>query len=77
MEITYHEQVKKVLNLHWNGQNLPISTQYVYHPENIRAESLAVCDSNESVFFKYALGKGFVYLLKASTDPYRKTNILH
>lgn len=59
VEVSYREQVKKVLNLHWNGQNLPISTQYVYHPESIRAESLAVCDSNESVFFKYALGKGF------------------
>lgn len=63
VEVSYREQVKKVLNLHWNGQNLSISTQYVYRPESIRAESLAVCDSNEPVFFKYALGKGFVYLL--------------
>jgi len=63
VEISYREQVKKVVKLHWNGQDLPISTRYVYHPESSRAEALAFSDEQEPVFFRYAMGKGTVYLL--------------
>lgn len=63
VEFACREIVNKVETVSINDQYLPIHTQYFYHPENIRAESLAICENDEPVFFKYALGKGFVYLL--------------
>ena len=63
VEISYREQVRKTVSLRWNGHDLPISTQYIYHPESSHAEPLAVYDGQEAVFFRHAFGKGTVYLL--------------
>ncbi len=63
VEIAYREQVRKNVSILLDNQKLPVNTQYFYHPECYSAESLAVCESGESVFFKHRLGQGCVYLL--------------
>lgn len=63
VEIAYREQIRKQVSILWNDRELPVNTQYFYHPESSCAEPLAACDNGESVFFKYPLGQGYVYLL--------------
>lgn len=63
VEIAYREQIRKPVSILWGDHKLPINTQYFYHPESSRAENMALCDNGEAVFFKYPLGRGYVYLM--------------
>lgn len=70
VEVAYREQIEKVVTIQWHGHKLPINTQYFYHPESSRANDLAVCDTGETVFFKYPFGRGYVYLLTLPLERY-------
>jgi endo-1,4-beta-mannosidase len=63
VQIEYRKQVNKEITVDFHGQKLPIFTQFFYKIEQYEAEPLARCESGEPVFFRYSLGKGFVYLL--------------
>ena len=63
VQIEYRKKVNKEITAVFHGQKLPIFTQFFYKIEQYEAEPLARCESGEPVFFRYSLGKGFVYLL--------------
>lgn len=88
VEIAFREQIQNPVSILLNNHKLPVNTQYYYHPESSQAKTLATCENGESVFFRYSLGKGCVYLLtlplerhlaqthgvfhKADTPPYHE-----
>lgn len=63
VEMEYRKQINKEVSVLFEGQQLPIKSQFFYQPEQYDGEVLAKCDSGAPVFFRHALGKGYVYLL--------------
>ncbi|MBR6764140.1 MAG: cellulase family glycosylhydrolase, partial [Clostridia bacterium] len=60
---SYREEINREKTLNLQGSLLPITTHYFYQPESTSAEIVGVDEAGEGVFFKYAYGKGWVYLL--------------
>ena len=70
VEIAYREQIRKNVSVLLGEQKLPVNTQYIYHLESACAETAAVCESGEGVFFKHKFGQGNVYLLTLPLERY-------
>lgn len=70
VEMQCRYQVNRKISVSFRGETLPISAQFFYQPEKYAAEPLAECESGEPVFFRYPVGKGFVYLLTLPLERY-------
>ncbi|MBP3359493.1 MAG: cellulase family glycosylhydrolase [Clostridia bacterium] len=63
VDISYREQIDTVVNMNFNGENLPIKTTYFLKPESFCCKKIAADENGEGVFFKHKYGKGYVYFL--------------
>lgn len=75
ISIAYRERINAVRTISFDGQKLPVNTEYMYKIESSDAEILATDETNEPVFFKYRLGKGTVYFLTLPLEKHLGTQL--
>ena len=70
VDFAWRETVNAVKTLCLNGERLPIKASKLLTPEGGTAEILGTDEDGVGVFFRYPLGKGFVFLLTLPLESY-------